>query len=131
MGVWETTTGQQGQIFGTPPRFAWTAHATAAWSPDRRLVVIEQEGVRDTLQVWEVSSGHQMLSWLSSHHDVWALAWSPDGRYIASGGFAGQKGEVALWEASTGRSVGRYLKHTDFITALAWSPDGRCLASGA
>ncbi|HEX7733631.1 MAG TPA: WD40 repeat domain-containing protein [Ktedonobacteraceae bacterium] len=58
---------------------------------------------------------------------VSSLAWSRDGRRIAS---ASGDGTVQVWDASSGGHVLTYRGHKQDVTALAWSPDGRYLASG-
>ena len=56
-----------------------------------------------------------------------ALAWSPDGKLLASGG---SNGTVHIWRGATGIKQAILQKHVDSISALAWSPDGLLLASG-
>jgi hypothetical protein len=60
--------------------------------------------------------------------DVLALAWSPDGRLLASGGV---EGAVKVWDARTGALLHRCQGHRGRVSALAWSPDGALLASGS
>ena len=78
--------------------------------------------------LWDAHDGH-MIRFLDGHSDrVLAVAISPDGTRVASGGLDGM---VIVWEASTGRKM-RVLKgHSDSIRALAFNPNGRALASGS
>ncbi len=63
---------------------------------------------------------------------VLALAFSPDGRTLASGGgVPSREGELVLWNAADGKPVKTVLpSHSDSIFDLAFSPDGTLLASG-
>jgi WD40 repeat protein len=58
---------------------------------------------------------------------VTGLAFTPDGRLLAS---SGQDAAVRLWDPATGQPVGLPLAgHTQWIAGLDISPDGRWLAS--
>src|SRR2546430_5324138 len=59
---------------------------------------------------------------------VMALAFSPDGRMLASGGM---DRTVRLWELSTWQERRRYEGHLGGISKLAFSADGLTLASGS
>ncbi|MDA2913255.1 WD40 repeat domain-containing serine/threonine-protein kinase [Acidobacteriia bacterium AH_259_A11_L15] len=64
---------------------------------------------------------------LTDHTDtVYAVVFSPDGRWLASG--SGDN-SVKLWDVATGRQVRVLLGHVAFVGGVAFSPDGRWLAS--
>ena len=56
------------------------------------------------------------------------VAFSPDGRALASGG---SDKTVRLWDVATGEQVRTLEGHTRRVESVAFSPDGRTLASGS
>jgi WD40 repeat protein len=58
---------------------------------------------------------------------VHAVAFSPDGKRLVSGGFDGQ---VKIWDAATGKLAANCTSFVFPILAVAFSPDGRLVASG-
>jgi WD40 repeat protein/tRNA A-37 threonylcarbamoyl transferase component Bud32 len=59
---------------------------------------------------------------------VRSVAWSPDGKLLASAGF---DHTVQIWDAASGTRLHTYASHTDTVNSIAWSPDGRRLASAS
>src|SRR5579859_4290744 len=64
----------------------------------------------------------------SGHSDyISAVAWSPDGKRIAS---ASGDHTAQVWDASNGGHVLTYRGHASDVLALAWSPNGQYIATG-
>jgi WD40 repeat protein len=59
---------------------------------------------------------------------VGSVAYSPDGKVLASGG---EKGTVKLWNLAVGEAIAVLKGHTKAVVSLAFSPDGQILASGS
>jgi serine/threonine protein kinase len=113
----------------------------------RRVVIVGLAGLAIGGITWMFSQGSQIIQSPQSfpqspqvppdphllytyrgHSDgVNAVAWSPDGKRIASGG---QDNTVQVWDAVDGGNVFTYRGHSDPVAAVAWSPDGRRIASG-
>jgi WD40 repeat protein len=59
---------------------------------------------------------------------VWSVAFSPDGRLLASGSW---DKTIKLWDVASGSLVRTLTGHTNGPNSVAFSPDGRLLASGS
>ncbi|HZY87801.1 MAG TPA: serine/threonine-protein kinase [Gemmataceae bacterium] len=76
--------------------------------------------------LWSLCHGELLA--LSHPGGTTALAFSPDGRLLAS---AGLHQTVRVWDAATGREAHALEGHTRRVQALAFSRDGRRLASAS
>ncbi len=60
--------------------------------------------------------------------EIDSVAFSPDGRFILTGG----KDETAhLWDEATGREIRTFEAHNDPVTYVAFAPDGRYALTGS
>jgi len=85
-------------------------------------------------RLWDAATGKEILSLLGPRLDVYALAFSPDGTRLATGGAGeGGSGRLSLWDAKRGRELFTLFGATAPIGRIAFSPNGpngQLLASG-
>jgi WD40 repeat protein len=66
---------------------------------------------------------------MQGHRDcIYSVAWSPDGKLIASGSYDKM---VKLWDVASGQELRNLQDHIDAVFAVAFSPNGKRLASGS
>jgi WD40 repeat protein len=96
----------------------------AAFSPDGRLAA---RAHGQTVMVWDAVSGQDRLQLAGHTASVKALAFSPDGRLLLSGG---EDGALRVWNLQTGKELAALiaLGREDFVTV---TPDQYYRASKA
>jgi WD40 repeat protein len=123
-------TSWQHQLVREQARFRHDAGwaLAAVLSPDERTVVTA--GGKDrTARCWHANTGQLIGEPLAHAHPVWAVACSPDGKWILTGSGPPPEeagaGKARLWDAGTGQPAGDPLAHDTTVSAVAFSPDGK------
>jgi WD40 repeat protein len=129
--LFDATTGElQGKIEGLHP------HVTAlAFAPDGKRLAVASSATGEThdVRLYEINPGGIVhaanANFATSHADViHAIAFSPDGKLLASCGYDRL---IKLWDVAA-KKESRVLKdHSDSVYGIAFSPDGKLLASAA
>jgi serine/threonine protein kinase/WD40 repeat protein len=84
------------------------------------------------LRVVDLRAGKELWTAVGAKRMVTALAFSPDGKTLASGGgFADTNLRIRLWDAASGEQTGGLSGHTFWVGSLAFWPDGNRLASSS
>jgi WD40 repeat protein len=118
---------------------------SVAFSPDGKLLAIGGElgkkvtktilgdvlgkKVAETI-LWDVTKGERRAT-LTSRGPVLALAFSHDGKLLATGGGNQKEAELKLWDVKTRREIRSLKGHKDLLTSVAFSPDDSMLVTGS
>jgi RNA polymerase sigma factor (sigma-70 family) len=140
----EKADGQDGPDFVMP--FGRKGTTGLLFSPDGQMLAsIENKGsirlmigggngfgAADDLSIrlWNVATGKLIRKFDSSTDGVTAVAFTPDGRMLAT---ANRNQTLTLWETATGKLRAEFKSKdpsTTTVLAVAFSPDGKTLAAG-
>ena len=83
-------------------------------------------------RLWGARTGHLLRQLGDPAEQIMAVALSPDGRRLASGGAgASGSGVIRVWDTTTGKPVWSTDDHKAEVLAIAYAPDGSLVASAA
>src|SRR5215213_1787843 len=124
--LWDAGSGEEIRRFPGSTRLS-DAFGTQrlAFSRDGTRLAIADSNL---IKIFDAASGDLLLTLTGHQFDIWAIAFSPDARHLASGGST--DGNVRIWDLSTGESL-TLEGHTAAIEALAFHPNGEWLATAS
>jgi WD40 repeat protein len=123
--LWDAATGKEVRRLGGSGSHA----CTVAFSPGGKVLATGDEDGR--LRLGNVATGKELPVFTGrqgAEADAgWRLAFSPDGRSLAS--VRGGDTAIRVWEVATGQERCRFAGHLGPVCLVGFSPDGRLLAS--
>jgi hypothetical protein len=119
-----------GKLPSQPPKVT-----ALAFSPNGKVLAVAggTAGTAGEIRLYAVPAGGLPASrpahLLAGHKDlILDLAFSPDGRTLASCGYDRL---IKLWDPAAGKEVRTLKDHSDAVYGVAFRPDGKLLASGS
>jgi WD40 repeat protein len=129
--VWDARTGYEEHVYRQHVRTVFDV----AFSPDGRNIASVSwqlaEGEPSYLQVWDATTGKDILRLRGSTVEGRSVAFSPhDGRWLVTGS---HRGELTVWDTTTDRIVRTLQPNPELDSASVWglvfSPGGQRLVS--
>lgn len=133
--LWDTATGKSK---GTLERIGRGSIQSFVYTPDGNTIATAGGWTDNFVQLWDAQTGDHKTTLTGHTKRVNSVAYSSDGKIIASGG---ADGTVRLWEVTTGKQK-VVLGRTSWINFLfpwlnppvnsvAYSPDGKTVAAAS
>ena len=93
--------------------------------------------MRDTmpgeLTIWDAATGQEVRDLRGQLGEIRSVAWSPDGKRLASAGGAETAivapGSAKIWDAATGKELCDLKGNPGPVQSISWSPDGLQVAT--
>lgn len=121
--IWNANTLQPE---GAPMKGFSSPLNSVAFSPDgSQAAVISISG---TIRIWSLETRSEVTAWQGHNGVGYAVDWSADGRYIASGG---SDQRVYIWNAFDGRLAANLGRMGDDVLQVRFSADSSLLASAS
>ncbi|MCE9532578.1 MAG: caspase family protein [Planctomycetes bacterium] len=135
--IWDLTTGRElCRLKG------FTSPAEAVFSPDgEQILTVSAQGTftdgRPSLgressdkdaRLWNANTGEEIRQFNGHTEGITALAFSPDGKQIATGS---SDKTTRVWDAANGKQLWSMEGHASRITSISFSADGKRVITGS
>jgi WD40 repeat protein len=137
--LWDVASGRELRSLSAPFRASKNGEHmySVAFSPGGSMLASSDWGSDDdslhgyyhVVRLWDVASGRELRTLTTQSGNAEGIAFSPDGRILASG----DRNNVKLWDVESGRQLRELTglsSELGYVSSLAFSPDGQTLAGG-
>lgn len=133
INIWEVTSGNLINTIKVQSRmthYGCYSYLPIVFSPDYQTITLASLSGR--ISTYSIESGDLINSITAHYAPVISLAFSPDGKILASGGY---DETINLWTLPTGERLHSYNSYYDLralraLSSLAFNPDGKTLLAG-
>jgi RNA polymerase sigma factor (sigma-70 family) len=80
------------------------------------------------IQLWDVAEGKELQERVSHREGVESLAFTPDGKRLASSSYYGDS--IYLWDVQSGRRLAAFSQRNAQVRQIVFSADGKTLIAG-
>lgn len=125
--VWDTVTRKERNHLKLE---ATSSGTRMALSKDGGLLAVTHgfQDYENAISLWDTASGEEVGTLKGHKQGIWSLAFSPDGRTLAS---SGGGGIVRLWNIATQSELLTIRELGTAMTSLTFSPDGKVLMTSS
>ncbi len=118
--LWDVATGKLLHVLNGNDDFT-----PVAFAPNCKVLASAKGN--GTICFWDPETGKEIRKWVAATKGLRALAFSPDGKVLASS--AMYDGAIRLWDPATGKEINPPVGHTGGIDTLLYAADGKTLLS--
>lgn len=136
--LWDVKS-EKPKLLWQPPQTFRSCTFAVAYSPREDLVA--SGGCDATVRIIDVATGAVIRTLTGHKGGIYALAFSPDGKYLATGagavdtGFSsamlGKDNTISIWTVGGGAKVRVLTGHEAGLRSVEYTPDGKFLITGS
>lgn len=120
--LWDVATGAQRLVIDRPTD---VLGYKLLFSPDSKTLAAVWGD--STIHLWNTATGKELHARESHEGEIGTIAFSPDGRWVATGSFYDQT--MRIWELRNGRQQ-HVIRHPACVQSVAFLPDSKSVISG-